>query len=213
MIEKSFRNKTEDGFTLVELLVVILIIGILAAVAIPAFMEQRQRANETSLQSDLKNAASTVIGWQASGETWQEMRERINRARGSFLVKSDDLGPSSLDSFGPSTFWNNHDLPKISVSPGVWIEIVSFQDGSETNSATWHTGHDAQEFCIIGSHENSSYDFHRGTHGESDYDKLLYYDQKLGGVVEIEDIIQAVESDGAESAACYAYAERYLAAS
>lgn len=59
----KYQEDRESGFTLIELLVVILIIGILASIAIPVFLNQRQKAIDSSVESDLKNAATQVETW------------------------------------------------------------------------------------------------------------------------------------------------------
>jgi type IV pilus assembly protein PilA len=57
---KVLRSHSERGFTLIELLVVIVIIAILAAIGIPIYLNQREKAQITSIQSTLKNVANFV---------------------------------------------------------------------------------------------------------------------------------------------------------
>ena len=82
------RLDSESGFTLIELLVVILIIGILAAIAIPAFLSQTSKANDS--------AAKTQVGTlQTTEEAYAS--ENSGSFTGGTLAKLQAIEPTLKD--------------------------------------------------------------------------------------------------------------------
>nr|ADI87739.1 type IV pilin [uncultured Nitrospirae bacterium MY3-11A] len=63
MMNKLMHSRDTRGFTLIELLIVIAIIGILTAIAIPAFVGQREKAKVRSTETGAKAAISDLQGY------------------------------------------------------------------------------------------------------------------------------------------------------
>ena len=68
---RNTKKSAQKGFTLVELMIVVAIIGILAAIAIPQFAAYRQRAFNSAAQSDLKNFKTAMETDFADNQAYQ----------------------------------------------------------------------------------------------------------------------------------------------
>ncbi|MGZ4208160.1 MAG: type II secretion system protein, partial [Actinomycetota bacterium] len=65
-------NRDEEGFTLIELMVVVLIIAILIAIAIPTFLGARQRAQDKQAQSNIRNALTTEKTYYVDNQVYTD---------------------------------------------------------------------------------------------------------------------------------------------
>jgi type IV pilus assembly protein PilA len=82
-------DKGEAGFTLIELLVVMLILGILAAIAIPAFFNQREKASDAQAKSAARTAETAM-------ETYAT--ENGGSYEGATATKLHEIEPTLVDS-------------------------------------------------------------------------------------------------------------------
>src|SRR6478672_5577895 len=64
---RKSSEENEGGFTLIELLVVMIIIGILAAIAIPVFLSQRKKAQDSAAKADISTIGKEIATYYVDG--------------------------------------------------------------------------------------------------------------------------------------------------
>jgi type IV pilus assembly protein PilA len=87
MGDGDIRN--ERGFSLPEVLVVLLLLGVLAAIAIPQFLGQRGSGHDASAKSDVRNLAGAVEACQADSGDYRECDAAADHPRSGLEWGSD----------------------------------------------------------------------------------------------------------------------------
>src|SRR5881275_2689262 len=72
-LRKRLEGRTEEGFTLIELMVVVLIIAILLAIAIPSFLGARAKAQDRAAQSNARNALTAEKTYYTDNQVYTEL--------------------------------------------------------------------------------------------------------------------------------------------
>jgi type IV pilus assembly protein PilA len=125
----------DNGFSMVELLVVMVIIGILAAIAIPLFLHQREKATDASVKSDLRTVAAEMEAYFADHQAYL-FTSGSTASDPTVLIAPADPGPPPVA------------VQTVTVSEGSVITAVGLSSATVALAAgTWTA---AAGFCLTG---------------------------------------------------------------
>ncbi|RMH51778.1 MAG: prepilin-type N-terminal cleavage/methylation domain-containing protein [Zetaproteobacteria bacterium] len=103
-------HRTEKGFTLIELMIVVAIIGILAAIAIPQFSSFRKKAYNSAALSDLKGAITQQEAYFSDYQTYASSPTVLNAQSSNNVTltitsaSSSDYSMNTRHSSGDTTY-------------------------------------------------------------------------------------------------------------
>jgi type IV pilus assembly protein PilA len=150
MLQKLMQRRHkghEEGFTLIELMVVVLIIAILIAIAIPTFLGARQRAQNRAAQSSLRNALTAAKTMYTDNSSYAAADNNTTTGL-STVEPSLTYEAAATDSTGPKDV-------SVHTQAGQWAAAVKSASGNCYWIRDIATGTNPQAGTTFGGNTNS----------------------------------------------------------